>query len=334
MDAAGNFVVVWPDYASRYGLDSNVMGRRFDAAGTPLGGEFRVNTDAFGTGYYGQTFGNDDNSYPTVASGPAGDFVVVWNREYSGPYARQFDAAGTPQGTEFQVSHRIDTYQYYVDVGMNAAGAFLVAWNRDVTNGDDVVLGRLFAGPPTASGCAAIALTGCNEPTLALEGQLIVKDGSPDTKDSLVWKWLKGDAVGIDELGDPLATDWYAVCVYDGSGELVSTAAVDPGGSCGVENPRPCWKALGLPPGAKGYKYVNKDANAAGVQKLILKPGAAGKSKVTVKAKGEALETPDLPFLLPVTVQLQGSNATCWSATFDGGGVLENTDTVFSGKPN
>ena len=334
MDAAGNFVVVWSDYTERYGVYCNVMGRRFDATGTPLGGEFRVNTNIFGTGYYGEIFGDDVSSYPTVASGAAGDFVVVWNRSYAGPYARVFDSAGSPQGAEFQVSHRIDEYQYYVDVGMNAAGAFLVAWNHEVTNGNDNVLGRHFAVAPPPSFCAAVALSDCHEPTLALEGQLTVKDGTPDARDSLVWKWVKGDAVGMGELGNPLANGTYALCIYDGSGELVSASTVDAGGTCGVDNPKPCWKAFGLPPGAKGYKYVNKDANAAGVQKLILKPGDAGKSKVIVKAKGGALATPSLPPSLPLTVQLQGTNATCWSAVFDAAGVLDNTSAVFSGRPN
>jgi hypothetical protein len=42
---------------------------------------------------------------------------------------------------------------------------------------------------------------------------------------------------------------------------------------------------------------------------------------------------PALPLQLPVTVQLQGSNASCWSAVFDAG-LLENTDTAFSAQAN
>src|SRR6185503_10670365 len=42
-DANGNFVVVWRS-DTQDGNIGGVFGRRFDAAGAPLGGEFRVNT--------------------------------------------------------------------------------------------------------------------------------------------------------------------------------------------------------------------------------------------------------------------------------------------------
>ena len=45
-----------------------MFGQRYDAAGTPLGPEFRVNTNVL----YGQ-------ERPTVAAENAGEFVVVWS---------------------------------------------------------------------------------------------------------------------------------------------------------------------------------------------------------------------------------------------------------------
>ena len=48
------------------GSSSGIVGRRFDGAGTPLGGEFQVNT--FTTGY---------QVTPAVAADGAGNFVVV-----------------------------------------------------------------------------------------------------------------------------------------------------------------------------------------------------------------------------------------------------------------
>ena len=65
-DAAGNFVVTWSSL-SQDGSGYGVFGQRYDAAGTPLGGEFRVNT-------------NTPNAQmaPAVAADAAGDFVVVW----------------------------------------------------------------------------------------------------------------------------------------------------------------------------------------------------------------------------------------------------------------
>jgi hypothetical protein len=109
----------------------------------------------------------------------------------------------------------------------------------------------------------------------------------------------------------------------------VSASTVDPGGTCGA---KPCWKALGTPPGSKGYKYVNKESNAEGVAKLILKPGEQGKAKAIAKAKGDDLDMPALPLALPVTAQLVATTGTCWSASFAPAGVLKNTTTVFAAK--
>jgi hypothetical protein len=111
-DAAGNFVVVWESYGQSTGpLASSVIGRRFDGAGVPQGGEFTVNGV-----YY-------DQRRPDVASDAAGNFVVVWHG-YEGVAARLFDAAGVAQGGEFVV----DPYGAFAAVDADAAG-FVVAWD-------------------------------------------------------------------------------------------------------------------------------------------------------------------------------------------------------------
>jgi hypothetical protein len=67
-DSSGNFVVLWASDGSFGDNDSgSVQGQAYDASGSATGGQFQVNS--YTTGY--QTF-------PTVASGPAGKFVVVW----------------------------------------------------------------------------------------------------------------------------------------------------------------------------------------------------------------------------------------------------------------
>lgn len=69
-DSSGNFVVAW-DSLYQDGSHRGVFGKRFNAAGSPLGSEFQVNT--FTTG---------DQIGPAVAAGAAGDFVVAWNSKY------------------------------------------------------------------------------------------------------------------------------------------------------------------------------------------------------------------------------------------------------------
>jgi hypothetical protein len=65
-DTAGNFVVIWHSFFQD-GSNDGVFGRRFDAAGAPRGGEFRVNTYTTNRQYGA-----------SVASDPHGNFVVVW----------------------------------------------------------------------------------------------------------------------------------------------------------------------------------------------------------------------------------------------------------------
>src|SRR5262245_34589653 len=62
IDGSGDFVIVWASYSPGVGL-----GQRRDAGGTPLGGEFQVNT------YTSASPGD-----LAVAADSAGNFLVVW----------------------------------------------------------------------------------------------------------------------------------------------------------------------------------------------------------------------------------------------------------------
>ena len=122
VDGSGNFVVVWRSYQD--GNGSGVFGRRFNAAGLPLGSEFRVNT---------YTTGSQD--FPAVASDANGNFVVVWNSagqdgSGSGVFGRRFNASGVPQASEFQVNSYTTSYQSNAAVTSDASGNFVVVWRN------------------------------------------------------------------------------------------------------------------------------------------------------------------------------------------------------------
>ena len=88
MDADGDFVVAW----ASYGQDGDAWGvfaQRFDAAGTPLGLEFRVSTTT-----------EAHQTAPSVAMDSDGDFVVVWKDDYASVAGRLYDDAAAPLGTE------------------------------------------------------------------------------------------------------------------------------------------------------------------------------------------------------------------------------------------
>ncbi len=69
-DGSGNFVVAW-DSLFEDGSERGVFGTRYNSAGSPVGGEFQVNT--FTTG---------DQIGPAVAADGAGNFVVAWTSRF------------------------------------------------------------------------------------------------------------------------------------------------------------------------------------------------------------------------------------------------------------
>jgi hypothetical protein len=142
MDAAGNFVVVWasdgPD-----GSDYGVFGQRFDAAGAPVGNEFRVNTYTTGR-----------QAFPSVAVDAGGNFVVVWDSvgqdgSGDGVFGQRFDAAGAARGGEFRVNTETASSQSTPAAASDPEGNFVVVW----TSGDGDVSG-IFGQRFDAAGAA------------------------------------------------------------------------------------------------------------------------------------------------------------------------------------
>jgi len=318
-DAAGNFVIAWEDYGSS---PQALRARRFDPAGTPLGSDFQVNEPTGG-----------DQEYPALSHDSAGRFVVAWWANYDGPVVRRFDVDGDALGPQLQAGFFEEAYTYHVDIAARTDD-FVVVWESMPVNTDKFIHAHRPATDPVPF-CAREPRSGCRQPTLPGKGLLSVKEKSPSTGDRVIWKWLKGEATTLAELGDPLTRTSFALCVYEPGGlasTLLLEAAVHGGGSCGGQ---PCWKAL-----PTGYRYVEKKGLYGGVAKIVLAEGSDGAAKVIVKAKGrriaEALGMPSplgLPTSPPVTVQLVASNGTCFSATYDAGITL-NTFEAFQATPD
>lgn len=113
--AGGGFAVVWDD-----GFD--ILGRRFDSSGQPIGGRFAVNAQQ------GTMYG------PRIASDASGSFAVVWedrsqiDGDGDGILLRRFNPQGAPLGGDIQVNSTIDGDQYGAAIGMRPDGAFVVVW--------------------------------------------------------------------------------------------------------------------------------------------------------------------------------------------------------------
>ena len=157
----------------------------------------------------------------------------------------------------------------------------------------------------------------------ALKSLLLLKNSSDDEKDKLVWKWLKGAATTLEELGVPTATTAYALCIYSGT----SAAAI-------AEADIPPSATLWQPSGSTGFKYKDPARTQDGIQKALLKAGAAGKAKALVKGKGTGLPDPPAgPLTLPITAQLVNSgNIVCFEGVYDTADVIKNEADQFKAK--
>jgi len=95
-DAAGDFVVVWGSDDQK-GSTYGIFGQRYDAVGTPLGPEFRVNT-----------YTSFHQSAPAVSADPSGDFVVVWTSDvqdgsYIGVYGQRYSQMVPVELMQFRI---------------------------------------------------------------------------------------------------------------------------------------------------------------------------------------------------------------------------------------
>ncbi len=171
-------------------------------------------------------------------------------------------------------------------------------------------------------GCTAAPSAGCKLPLLSGKSKLTIKDNAVDTKDVLKWKWVKGAATTLAELGNPTATDGYLLCLYD-AGSKLATISLPPGDVCAG---KPCWLAK-----KTGYKYKDKELTPNGALAATLKAGTAGKASAKVNGKGANLPALNpTGFTGPIDVQLQRTDhAICFGTTFSAP-FKKNVGGIFS----
>ena len=149
MDADGSFVVTWQSL-DQDGSWWGVYAQRYNAAGAPQGTEFSVNSYTVGHQFS-----------PSAAMGTNGDFVIAWRSSQDGSdfsvHAQRYNAAGTPQGSEFRVNSHTTSYQQFPSAAMDADGDFVVSWISDGQDGSD---GGIYAQRYTTFGPAGAATVG------------------------------------------------------------------------------------------------------------------------------------------------------------------------------
>jgi len=313
-DTSGNFVIAWASYGQD-GYGNGVFAQRFTSLGSHAGSEFQVNTYTV----------SDQGGYRYTPDGigvgyePGGDFLVAWasygqDGDSWGIFGQRYASNGSPSGAEFQVNAYTQYYQFHPNVAGQASGDFVIAWQSESQDGES--FGIFANGPggptptPTPADCAPTPVSACATPGA---GKLLIKDkppAGPSAADKLIYKWLRGPAVNQSDFGNPVSggTD-ILVCLYANNAFVAKFVA--PGGAH--------WKPIGV----KGYRYTDASAANNGLQKVQLKGGGAGKSKILVKAKAASMPTIGLPLndSTNVTVQVHRSDgAACWQTVFPGPG--------------
>lgn len=168
LDDSGNFLVVWESEAQDGSL-GGIYGQRFDSAGTPAGGEFRVNT----------TFASDQND--AVVAAANGTFLVAWEDDgfdtsNETVMLQAFDDDGTPLGGEVQVNTFTIGDQEDPAIAVGADGSFAIAWESDGQDGsDEGIFAQLFdaSRQPLGDEVQMNAHTPFNQenPAVAADGQ-------------------------------------------------------------------------------------------------------------------------------------------------------------------
>jgi hypothetical protein len=188
LDGAGNFVVVW-DSIQTAPFGGVLFGQRFAASGAPLGQEFLVGSSP--NGFFG---------LPSVASDPAGNFLVVWFSDTGGAsgedvLAQRYAASGVPLGPTFRVNTYTTGYQNQPEVASDPSGGFVVVWNSTPQG----IAGQRFASSGAPVGPEFIVNTHA-------AGYQLSPDVAADAAGGFVVAWQSGQ----EGPGPPFFTGIYA----------------------------------------------------------------------------------------------------------------------------
>lgn len=225
MSAEGDFVVAWTSYTQDSG-GRGIYAQRYNELGVAQGSEFQVNT-----------YTTNVQSFPALAMHAAGDFVVAWNSygqdgDNYGIYARRYDAAGVPQGTEFQANSVIAGFQLQPSVAIDADGDFVVAWTSNGQDGSGSgVYARRYDALSTPQGTEFRVNT---YTTNGQGGASVAMDAAGDFV--VAWQsfFQDGDVYGIyaqryNALGAPQGIE-FRVNSYTPGTQTAPVAAMDAGG--------------------------------------------------------------------------------------------------------
>jgi hypothetical protein len=233
-DSEGNFVIVWTSFGSS-GTDTSNMSihaRRWAADGSPLGGQFQVNT-----------YTSSTQRFPAVAGASDGAFVVAWpslgstgtDTSDDSIQMQRYLANGGATGGETQVNTYTTLEQQFPAVAAGSAGNFVVAWESNGSSGPDTSGTSIQIQRYAANGAALGGQVQVNSYTT--DGQLNPQVSANDEGDFVV-VWNSDGSSGTDGDGTSIQARRYAftgaalsgefqVNTYTTSGQRYPAAATD-----------------------------------------------------------------------------------------------------------
>jgi len=152
MDADGDFIITWSSNGQDGG-NYGVYAQRFDAAGNPVGAEFRVNTRT-----------NKFQGRSTVAMDDDGDFVIAWesvdqDSSSVGVYFQRYAVDGTTVGVETRANTITAGPQRLPNVAMDADGDFVMTWSGPTDGSGYGIFARRFTADGVGQGPEFLANT-------------------------------------------------------------------------------------------------------------------------------------------------------------------------------
>ena len=234
MDANGNFVVVWSSYLQD-GSSNGIFGQRFKADGSPIGGEFQVNTTTSG-----------NQTEPSVAMDDRGNFVVAWHGAMGVSeediFAQRFEPNGQPVGGEFHVNNDPNGKQLHPKVAMSKTGAFVIVWENNAYWPQFDYFEILFQlydsnGTPINANTANL-LSQCRYPDVAMDGNgnftiVWMQDDIYHTSNIILARRYKADGAAKADPCQVSTTDFFSIAhpsiAADGTGHFVVVWDGNPG---------------------------------------------------------------------------------------------------------
>ncbi|MEM6784599.1 MAG: T9SS type A sorting domain-containing protein, partial [Bacteroidota bacterium] len=222
MDADGDFVIAWQSGSGQDGANTGVFAQRYAADGTAQGSEFQVNT-----------YTTSGQNAASVGMDADGDFVIAWQSngqdgDNNGVFAQRYDAAGTPQGVEFQVNTYTFVNQESAVVAMDADGDLVVAWQSG--GGQDGygngVFAQRYAPPPPVSSLSEVPAGAEFQVNTETSSDQDIPSVAVDADGDFVVVWESGGGQDGDGTG-VYAQRYDADGVAQGSEFLVNTTTTN-----------------------------------------------------------------------------------------------------------